>query len=330
MSIIIPTVRYSKYLDQAIESCLRIERKLDLEIIVSVNNLSFDGYENSKYFNHSDVRWRCIESVTQPMEKSWEYGIGYSSYDWIFLLSDDDVIGSEFLSDIDFDKLTEDSLYLTRTQIIDENNIIRGSCFSPLKNFYQKGEILDLFFKHKIQDHLSLMVFHKNLYKKIKGFNFAGYPTGLYIDTIFHGKAFANCDHVFIAKKSVFSRRESSTQQSSKFYSDSQVNKFFEVITKAFLKDLEFRKIALSKFKTEKLFMQYLIKHRFFVEWGKLHNPVYNKKIVDKLKLYTNFLIFWDVQMNFKLITIIYVFMYPLKILTTSKLYFLKRIRDNL
>ena len=154
------------------------------------------------------------------MEKSWNFAIGFASKDWIFLLSDDDTIGSGFLNDIDFNKLTDSSLYLTRTQIIDENHIIKGNCFSPSKNFYHKCEILDLFFNHKIQDHLSLMVFHRNLYKKIKGFSFAGYPTGLYIDTIFHGIAFANCDQVFIAKENVFYRRESSTQQSSKFYSD--------------------------------------------------------------------------------------------------------------
>lgn len=330
MSIIIPTVRYSKYLDQAIESCLKIERKLDLEIIVSVNNLSFDGYENSKYFNHSDVRWRCIESVTQPMEKSWELAIGYSSNDWIFLLSDDDVIGSGFLNDIDFDKLTESSLYLTRSQIIDENNIIKGSCFSPSKNFYQKGEILELFFNHKIQDHLSLMVFHKNLYKKIKGFNFAGYPTGLYIDTIFHGKAFANCDQVIIAKDIGFYRRESSIQQSSKFYSDSRVNEFFEIITKAFLKDLEFRKIALSKFKSGNKFKHYLIKHRFFVEWGKLHNPVYKKRISDKLIFYRQFLFYWDVKIIFKIISIFYVFLYPLRVILSKKVIIIKDFRDNL
>lgn len=329
MSIIIPTVRYSKYLDQAIESCFKIERNLDLEIIVSVNNQSFHEYENSRYFNHSDVLWKCIESETQPMEKSWECAIGYSSNDWIFLLSDDDVIGSGFLSDIDFDQLTESSLYLTRSQIIDENNIIKGSCFSPSKNFYQKREILELFFNHKIQDHLSLIVFHKNLHQKIKGFSFAGYPTGLFIDTIFHGKAFANCDHVFIANKSVFSRRESSTQQSSKFYSDSRVNKFFEVITKAFLKDLEFRKIALSKFKSEIKFKHYLIKHRFFVEWGKLHNPVYKKRIIDKLIFYRQFLFFWDVPNVFKMLSLIYIFLYPFKTFLSGNTSLLKSIRDD-
>ena len=105
------------------------------------------------------------------MEKSWNFVIGFASKDWIFLLSDDDTIGSGFLNDIDFDKLTENSLYLTRTQIINEDNITNGKCLSPSKNFYQKDEILELFFNHKIQDHLSLMVFHRNLYKNIKGFN---------------------------------------------------------------------------------------------------------------------------------------------------------------
>jgi hypothetical protein len=329
LSIIIPTVRYSKYLDQAIESCFKIERKVDFEVIVSVNNQSFDGYENSRYFRHSDVQWICIESETQPMEKSWNFAIDFVSKDWIFLLSDDDVIGSGFLSDIDFDKLTESSLYLTRSQIIDENNIIKGSCFSPSKTFYQKREILELFFNHKIQDHLSLMVFNKNLYQKIKGFSFAGYPTGLYIDTIFHGKAFANCDQVFIAKDIVFYRRESSTQQSSKFYSDSRVNEFFEVITKAFLKDLEFRKIALSKFKSENKFKHYLIKHRFFVEWGKLHNPVYKKRISDKIKIYRKFLMFWDVPNVFKIISFMYILIYPFKKLLSGNKNLLKSIRNT-
>ena len=328
MSIIIPTVRYSKYLDHAIESCCMIERNLDLEIIVSVNNQSFNGYENSRYFNHSDIRWMCIESETQPMEKSWNFAVEFASKDWIFLLSDDDTIGSGFLNDIDFDKLTDSSLYLTRTQIIDENHIIKGNCFSPSKNFYYKSEILDLFFNHKIQDHLSLMVFHRNLYKKIKGFSFAGYPTGLYIDTIFHGIAFANCDQVFIAKENVFYRRESSTQQSSKFYSDSRVNDFFKIITKAFLSDPAFKIKALSKFKTEKLFMQYLIKHRFFVEWGKLHNPVYKKRIFDKFKFYLDFLYFWNTPKIFKILSIIYILLYPLRVLLLNKNTAIKDIRD--
>lgn len=264
------------------------------------------------------------------MEKSWNFAIDFASNDWIFLLSDDDVIGSGFLGDINFDKLNENSLYLTRTQIINEDNITSGKCFSPSKNFYQKNEILELFLNHKIQDHLSLMVFHRNLYKNIKGFSFGGYPTGLYIDTIFHGIAFANCDQVFIAKETVFYRRESSTQQSSKFYSDSQVNEFFEIITKAFLKDPAFKNKALSMFKTEKIFMQFLLKYRFFVDWGKLHNPVYKKSISDKIKFYRNFLVFWDVPNIFKMISFAYILLYPFNKLLSSNKSLFKKLRDNL
>jgi glycosyltransferase involved in cell wall biosynthesis len=314
LSIIIPTVRISKYLDQAIESCFKIKRNIDLEIIVSVNNQSLDGYENSRYFNHSDVQWMCIETDTQPMEKSWNFAIDFASKDWIFLLSDDDVIGSGFLSDIDFDKLTEISLYLTRSQIIDENNIIKGSCFSPSKYFYHRCEILELFFKHKIQDHLSLMVFHKKLYKKIKGFSYAGYPSGLYIDTIFHGKAFANCDQVFIAKEIVFYRRESSTQQSSKFYSDSKVNDYFDVISNSFVQDHNFDEQVKKRFKTVKSFREYLMKFRFFVEWRKLHNPIYQKNFKQKSRFFINYFKNWQLPLSFKLLSVLFIFIYTIKI----------------
>ena len=79
------------------------------------------------------------------MEKSWNFVIGFASKDWIFLLSDDDTIGSGFLNDIDFDKLTENSLYLTRTQIINEDNITNGKCLSPSKTFIRRTKFLSYF-----------------------------------------------------------------------------------------------------------------------------------------------------------------------------------------
>ncbi|MDB3957853.1 hypothetical protein N9408_02970 [Opitutales bacterium] len=264
------------------------------------------------------------------MEKSWELAVGYSSNNWIFLLSDDDIIGKEFLSDINFDQLTEDSLYLTRSNIIDESNISKGMCLSPPNHLYEKQKILELFFNHKIQEHLSLMVFHRKIYKKTNGFTFAGYPTGLYIDTIFHGKAFANCDKVFVAKGTVFSRRESSTQQSSKFYSDSRVNEYFDIITKAFMQDPEFCKAVLMRFRSEKRYKEYLIKFRFFVEWDKLHNLIYNKDCIYKTKFLINYFLYWRLSLNFKIFCFIYVFLYPFKKYLGKNVGILKTIRAKL
>ena len=174
------------------------------------------------------------------------------------------------------------------------------------------------------------MVFHRNLYKNIKGFNFGGYPTGLYIDTIFHGIAFANCDQVFIAKETVFYRRESSTQQSSKFYSDSQVNEFFEIITKAFLKG-QHSKIKHFLSSRQKKYLCSTLSNTDFLWSGESYIILFIKKrIVDKLKYYKDFLLFWNVPNMFKVICLIYIILYPFKNLLLGNTSFVKKIRDNL
>jgi hypothetical protein len=320
-------VRYSIYIDQAIESCFNIEKDLCLEIIVSVNNESLDGYEISKYFDHPQVVWRCIKSKIQPMEKSWNFAIDFASKNWIFLLSDDDLIGSEFLNDIDIEHLKEDSLYLTRSMIINENSDIVGRCLSPPKKFYKRKEILDLYFAHRIQNHLSLMVFHKNLFNKIKEFTYCGYPSGMYIDTVFHGKAFANCTNVYVAKKTVFYRRQSSFQQSASFYSDSKVNMYFETLADTYMRDDKFSETVISRYKSKNKFKDYIVKLRFLDDWVKLHNPIYKKNLFYKIKYLLNFIFLWKLNFNNKIFCIFFVFYFPVR---SSVKYILKyKVRKN-
>ena len=210
LSIIIPTYKYTKYLDKAISSCLNL-KFVKAKVFVNINSSSKD-FEQSSFWNDERVQWRYIKKTTSIMFESINNAVDNSFGDWLFILSDDDIVHDNFLKDIDLNSFTNQTIFLTRINIIDEGNNIVRTNDKYTKNVYTKAEAMKMFFNLKIHHHLSLMVFSRELFQKVGKFCYTGYPNCYYLDTIFHGKAIANSDQIFTSNEIMFSRRESSFQ----------------------------------------------------------------------------------------------------------------------
>jgi hypothetical protein len=299
LSIVIPTVRYTKYLDKAISSCLNL-KYVKAKIFVNINSSSKD-FEQSLFWNDQRIKWRYIKKPTSIMIESINDAVDNSDGNWLFILSDDDILNINFLKYIDLIHFNNRSIFMTRINIIDEDDRIIRTNKQYKKNIYTKDEAIKIFFNRKIHNHLSLMVFSRELYEKIGKFCYSGYPNGYYNDTIFHGKAIANSVQVFTSKEVMFSRRESSFQGSSLYYFGKEVNTYFKVIVDAYFKDENFKKEALNRYGSKGAVVRSELQHRFDVDFYKFFYPIYNAGIKEKIKFLYSFLIFWNTGIIFKI-----------------------------
>ena len=82
-------------------------------------------------------------------------------------MPDDDLLQKGFLENVNRSLFTKKTLYATRINIIDVNNNILSvnDKYSMIK--YKSHEMLDLFFKNQIQNHLGLFVFHKEMFDRV-------------------------------------------------------------------------------------------------------------------------------------------------------------------
>lgn len=325
ISIVIPTVKYNEYLDSAIESCFTISH-IEVEIIVSINGLTSEGFEKSKFYNNPLVVWKCSNKKTAPMHESINNAIGYATSDWLFILSDDDIILDGFLKNIDLKGFLDTNLYSTRINIIDETGKVISETPNYNKSYYEKEEALNLFFTQQLHHHISLFVFHKDMYKKCGPFSFTGYKNGYYIDTVFHGKIIANCNKIYASSNIVFSRRETSTQGSAKFYFNKEVNEYFNIIVEAFFKDDCFQYEALKRYGSKKAFYRKMLQYRFFTEYSKLNMKTYNQKASKKIEFLIKQL-YWNTGLKFKLLSFLYAFKMEMFPSIPVKNIFLKLIR---
>lgn len=300
LTIIIPTINYTKYLDQAIESCFKI-KALPTKIHININCIIDNRFEKSIYWKHPKVFWRYTEKTFSAQRESINDAIKHAEGDWFFILSDDDYILDGFLENINLSSFSTKSLYATRINIIDEsNNIIRTNY--PYKyNTCDSKEAIYLFLKEYFHNHLSLFVFNKNLIDSEEPFVDTGYPNGYYIDNVFHAKLIARCDKIFFAQDVVFSRRELATQGSSKFYFTKSVNNYFKIIVNELKKEDEIKVTIINYFKTIENFEIELKKFRVTIEWSKLHNKQYKTSLFLKIKFIYFLLFLLKVPFQFKI-----------------------------
>jgi glycosyltransferase involved in cell wall biosynthesis len=300
LSIVIPTVNYNDNIDKSIRSCLEHRDSFLFEIIISVNNYSLNDYKESEFYEHKNLRWECSGSATIPMEESVNRALSYARCEWMFILSDDDCITKNFLNNVSLKKLSPDSLYATRACIIDDHDLVLKESGKYRHALYTKEDALELFLDRKLHNHLSLLVFNKKLFIQAGKFRNQGYPNGYFIDTVFHGKIIATCQNLLTGEKVDVMRRQSSNQESAKFFIDGNVNKYFDIIVNNFFMSEIFRNYAIKRYKTKDLFYKNMIQQRFYTEMSKLNNKVYNKSKLMKIKLIYYCLFWWKTGLLFK------------------------------
>jgi len=304
ITIVIPTIKYTSYLDEAIASCFNVQN-IGYDIFVSINSVS-DDFRHSKFWNDERVKWSRTKQYFPSMVDSLNSAIKNSNGEWLFILPDDDLLQKGFLENVNRSLFTKKTLYATRINIIDVNNNILSvnDKYSMIK--YKSHEMLDLFFKNQIQNHLGLFVFHKEMFDRVGCFKETGYKYGFYIDYVFHGKVIANADAIYTSNNIAFSRRENENQATAKFEIGKSVNDYFTIISDELFSDVNFRKHAGAIYKNKRIYKESLLKYRFFTEMSKLTNPTFNKEISKLIMLELVFLTSWNVTFLFKIRSLFY------------------------
>jgi hypothetical protein len=309
IAVVIPTARYNQFLDQAIFSCLNL-KYVTVGVFVNINSSSKE-FQTSAYWSSPSVKWRYKDTPTNNMHESFNDAIDHSTGDWILLLSDDDILHTNFLSGIDVCNFSRKSIFLTRINIINDKNSKIRENRKYTSDKYSRDQAVELFFNNSIHNHLSLMMFSRSMYKNIGKFKNTGYPNGYYIDTVFHGIALANSDYVYTSPEIMLSRRESAFQQSSKFYYGKEVSQYFDKIIEAYFDDPIFKSEALQRYGTASNFKKQMLRSRFFTEWRKLNNQIYNNSFRVRLDFLMKYVLHWNTGIVFKLLSLLYISVPP-------------------
>ncbi|QNI83329.1 nucleotide-diphospho-sugar transferase [Synechococcus sp. RS9907] len=302
LSIVIPTVRYMPSLDEAIRSVFD-NVTVDFTINVSVNNQSLDSFLSSRYIDHCDVNWLCTNAQTVPIWDSFNIAVESAGSEWIYILSDDDLILPGFLKGVDLKK--KDSGYLYATKIIVEDHMCRRESCSPSQEQLNNNNPLDLFFaKQVFHNHISLFVFNIKMFHDVGGFQRRGYPNGYFVDTVFHSHLLANSTHVEVSDGPVFLRKQTSNQGSAKFYLNRIVNSYIHEVVEGFWSNDKCREYLRFVYGNQRIHRKHLFYQRFGTEISKLNNRVYNqsafKAFLDTSWLSFNAIFTWRTDFSSK------------------------------
>ena len=296
LSIIIPTIRYTNMLDQAIKSALDVDKK-DIQIIVSVNSLD-NLYKNSKYFSSKSIIWIFHPNPIVKMHDSWNFAIDKADGNHIFILSDDDLINKNLIENL-FDKYVEDDvLILNRTSIFNQNGEIVSKQPKWSKTEYNKKEMFDYFLRNKITHHVGTFIFPKKLWKYVDGYKASPYPNSYYVDTVFHGLLISHSKKTITNNLIGINRRVHQKQASSKFYFRFQkINNYFLIIVDQLFSNKNFSMLMKEFQISKKKYYKMMLFDRFIIETNKLGNKTYNTKKINYLILLLN-VFKWDMDLK--------------------------------
>lgn len=191
-SICIPTFKRVELLVEALESCFKQETDSPFEIIVSDNDPESDPskiVELYKRYN-PNVNFRYyVNEKNLGMFGNWNQLVKLANAEWITILNDDDLLGPNFLRNIDFLRKASPNylLYSCERVVFDQRENAAKSGLGGLKNWIFKRlrsryfEIygLDFFVSNKINGTLGA-VFHRSLYEKSHGFDESLFPSSDY------------------------------------------------------------------------------------------------------------------------------------------------------
>lgn len=310
LTIIVPTLRYSLELDEAIESAIAHLNK-NIQIVISINSEK-ESFVNSKFWKNSLVSWIRVDKYKDSIEKSLNFAVNQVKTPWVFILSDDDKLTRNFPSNLDFNKLMADEIIYLERNLLIENNIL-NVLPKYKKSTFKTKDFINYFFNHSISHSISSFIFSRKLFSKVGGFIHAGYPNGYYVDTIFHGKLIANASNIHCTNSISYLWRVSINQGSSKFYfQPTMVNSYFKTIARLCYKDKKLKKYIDEHFINIENFRIFFQQQRFFTDLSKLSSKAYNVSLSKKIIFIISFLR-WDVSLMFKVKGLFLFIFFPLK-----------------
>jgi glycosyltransferase involved in cell wall biosynthesis len=121
ITIVIPTYKYTKYLDKAIASALSLEF-VKATIFVNINSLS-DDYRQSLYWDSEVVNWRYIASPTNLPWESWNDAVNHSKGKRVIIVADDDLLCPNFFEGFDLSEFSNETIFLSRLNMVDRDVI---------------------------------------------------------------------------------------------------------------------------------------------------------------------------------------------------------------
>lgn len=263
-------MRYNPLLDRAIESALQLDPDV-VDIMVNINSPT-ESFESSAFWRDSRIQWRRNEK-TLPIDQSWTTALRKAESRWLYLLSDDDRILPGFLEGISLQTLPEDELVMVASVLVDTDGrmIAQENAKDPIT--FERKEIFEKYFSGKVLHHASLLIFSRALLEKIGGFFPTGFPNSNYLDTVFHGKAFALASRVHRPKGIRFERLISASQASSAFYFDREtLTQSFRKISDALCSIPILKEEIIQRFSSIQGYEQYLLKERFWIDHYKIHS----------------------------------------------------------
>lgn len=204
VTIAIPTINRSKYLAEAIESCLS-QTYQDFEIVISDNKSDDDTEQMVRSFNDPRIKYfRQVRRV--PPVANWNRCVELASGEFITFLCDDDVLLDRYLEVLVTLIRSNNGAELARTayRFVDEslNNIgeVTGKFGFPSKETPENLVIEALHGRRTLP--LDGFICRTDLLRAVGGFVNAGFPGGGYSDhyacfqVAFHG-------HVVVATEKV-------------------------------------------------------------------------------------------------------------------------------
>ena len=306
LSIVIPSIGNSPYLDEAIESALASAQ--EAEVIVSMNADTNAAFRPSKYWTDSRVIWK-LSGSRLPLHQSLNFAASHASCSWLYILSDDDVILPGFFDRPDLFLPDYSCLYAAKHQNIDESGSKGESGKHPSAQLF-RGGVFEQMLGDAYRHNLGLFVFSKAMFDEIGGFEDTGYPNGYFVDVIFHLKLAARALQIWNEQRIVFHRRESSFQGSSKFFIGAEVNQFFRVMQNGIEADETLvAKLRESGFSPSEFFFD-LKKKRAKTEIRKMSSGLTVQPWNRKLALFTNVLFRWHMPAAMKVNVVFWVFFY--------------------
>jgi len=191
-SICIPTFKRTELLIEALESCFNQNTDRAFEIVVSDNDPESDPSKIiDLYKKHNpNINFRYyVNEKNVGMFGNWNQLVKLAKSDWITILNDDDLLGPNFLQNIDLMKKESPNylLYSCERVVFDQRENasqgrlsgLRSWVFKHLKNHSFEIYGFDFFVRYKINGTVGA-VFNRDLYERSRGFDESLFPSSDY------------------------------------------------------------------------------------------------------------------------------------------------------
>lgn len=167
VTVVLPTIGRTEYLDISIESILKQSRKFD-EIVIFDNSVKQNLKNISKFGNDETVKFICSGEHLNAID-SWNSAVKITNCEYVTIVGDDDILLPNYCENI-HQLLQNSDVGILKAYNIDKNGILRDRLTYPNQNLLTGREFRNLRFFNKLSLFVPGIVFKKELFLSIGGF----------------------------------------------------------------------------------------------------------------------------------------------------------------